>query len=206
MLQQVTILSATENKNPKFVKTELLMCQRGLDGKPFPWEAIKGFDSVHVLVVNTTTEEIIVVEQVRVPVLANDSSQGGRVVEMCAGLVDKSVSLAQIAKEEVLEECGYDVPVEDVELLKSLKSSVGTAGTNSHAFIVEVTEDMKVSEGGGLESEDINVIRIPFAEVDEFFFESDRHTDAITMFLVTYWLMQNQTGSFNNISNSTISL
>ncbi len=187
-LQQVTILQAEANENPKFIKTESLKCQRGLDGEPFYWEAIKSHDSVHVLVVNTTTKEVIVVEQVRVPVLSNDSSNRGIVTEACAGLVDKDASIQQIAKEEILEECGYDVPLMNVELLKSLKSSVGTSGTNSHAFIAEVTEDMRVSDGGGLESEDINVVRIPFDEVDEYFFESNRHTDAITMFLVTYWL------------------
>lgn len=36
-------------------------------------------------------------------------------LELCAGIVDKDLSLVEIAREEVLEECGYDVPVERIE-------------------------------------------------------------------------------------------
>jgi len=185
-MKKVKIVSVEDNENPKFVKTELVTAER--DGIPFFWERIKSHDSVHVLIDNVQTGEIIVVEQVRVPVLCNDDSQDGRVTEACAGLVDKDADIIQIVKEEIEEECGYDTPLDNIQPLRVLKSSVGTAGTVSHTYIAEVTEDMKVSEGGGLESEDINVIRIPYDEVDEYFFESEKHTDAVTMFLVTYWL------------------
>ncbi len=38
------------------------------------------------------------------------SGEEGITVELCAGIVDKDdLSPKQIAKEEVLEECGYDV-------------------------------------------------------------------------------------------------
>lgn len=36
-------------------------------------------------------------------------------LELCAGIVDKSKSLREIAQEEVLEECGYHVPLERIE-------------------------------------------------------------------------------------------
>lgn len=36
-------------------------------------------------------------------------------MELCAGIVDKDKSWIEIAREEVLEECGYDVPVERIE-------------------------------------------------------------------------------------------
>lgn len=39
----------------------------------------------------------------------------GVTLELCAGIVDKDLSLVEIAREEVLEECGYDVPVERIE-------------------------------------------------------------------------------------------
>ena len=187
-LKKVEILSVHENTNPKFIKTELLKCER--EGQEFLWERIKFQDSVHVLIDNVETREIILVKQVRIPVLVNDDSQNGEIIEVCAGLVDKDVTIQQIAKEEVLEECGYDIPVDDLEFLKSMKSSVGVAGTNSHAFIARVDETMKVSEGGGLPEEDIEVVRIPYDEVDTFFFDGDSHTDVITMFLITYWLFK----------------
>lgn len=39
----------------------------------------------------------------------------GVTLELCAGIVDKNLSLVEIAREEVLEECGYDVPIDRIE-------------------------------------------------------------------------------------------
>jgi len=36
-------------------------------------------------------------------------------LELCAGIVDKDVSLEEIARQELLEEVGYDVPVSKLE-------------------------------------------------------------------------------------------
>lgn len=39
----------------------------------------------------------------------------GITLELCAGIVDKKLPLKEIAKEEVLEECGFDVPLDKIE-------------------------------------------------------------------------------------------
>lgn len=39
----------------------------------------------------------------------------GFTLELCAGIVDKEISLAEIAAEEVFEECGYKVEPEKLE-------------------------------------------------------------------------------------------
>lgn len=39
----------------------------------------------------------------------------GITLELCAGICDKDASWEQIAKEEVLEECGYNVNVENLQ-------------------------------------------------------------------------------------------
>lgn len=41
--------------------------------------------------------------------------------ELCAGIVDKSKSLVEIAHEEILEECGYNVPIERIELVMNYR-------------------------------------------------------------------------------------
>lgn len=45
----------------------------------------------------------------------------GIALEMCAGIVDKNKPLNEIAKEEVLEECGYDVPLKSLEKITSYR-------------------------------------------------------------------------------------
>lgn len=43
-------------------------------------------------------------------------------MELCAGIVDKDKPIEEIAKEEVLEECGYDVPLSNLKEVKSYRS------------------------------------------------------------------------------------
>lgn len=45
----------------------------------------------------------------------------GIALEMCAGIVDKDKSLDEIAREEVLEECGYNVPVKSLHKIISYR-------------------------------------------------------------------------------------
>ena len=46
----------------------------------------------------------------------------GVTIELCAGLVDKDCSLAETARQEVLEKCGYDVPVEQFQVIVASRS------------------------------------------------------------------------------------
>ncbi|XP_023254297.1 uridine diphosphate glucose pyrophosphatase-like, partial [Seriola lalandi dorsalis] len=47
-------------------------------------------------------------------------ASAGVTYELCAGLVDKpDLSLEEIARQEVLEECGYDVPASKLKRITS---------------------------------------------------------------------------------------
>lgn len=184
MLKKVNILNVSANDAPMFVKTEKIEAER--DGKKFYWERIKGHDSVHVIIYNLTTREFLFVKQVRIPVLVNNPDTNGEVIEACAGLVDKNKPLAEIAKEEILEELGYDVKIDAVNFIKTIKSSVGTIGSNAHLFYAEVSEKEKVSDGGGLDSEDIEVVRVSINDIEKFM--TDATTDAVTLFLTMYYI------------------
>lgn len=46
----------------------------------------------------------------------------GVTIELCAGIIDKDKPIEEIAKEEVLEECGYDVPLGNLKKVKSYRS------------------------------------------------------------------------------------
>jgi len=41
--------------------------------------------------------------------------RGACTLELCAGIVDKDVAVEEIAREELLEEVGYDVPISKLE-------------------------------------------------------------------------------------------
>ncbi len=180
-MKKVIIKSVEENKSPRFVKTNFVTAER--EGVEFTWETVKSHDSVHVMVFNCTTNEVLLVKQVRIPVLVN-GSKDGIMYEACAGIVDKDLPLSYVVKEEILEELGYDVDVSNIDYIRSLRHSVGTNGSTGYLFYATTTESEKVSEGGGIHDEDIEVVRIPLSEVDEFI--SNVETDAVTMFLLSY--------------------
>lgn len=45
----------------------------------------------------------------------------GYSLELCAGIVDKNCQVDEIAKDEILEECGYDVPLTSLRKLFSFR-------------------------------------------------------------------------------------
>ena len=104
----------------------------------------------------------------------------GCTYELCAGIVDKQVPLAQIAKEEVLEETGYDVPVANLEFVNSYSSSLGHAGSCQTVYYCEVTEDMHIHQGGGNghEGEMIDVVHMPMNEAMELVFDTEKTRSA----------------------------
>ncbi|XP_020776533.2 uridine diphosphate glucose pyrophosphatase NUDT14 [Boleophthalmus pectinirostris] len=95
----------------------------------------------------------------------------GVTYELCAGLVDKpDLSLEEIARQEVLEECGYDVPASKLKKITSYRSGVGVTGSKQTMFYAEVSDDNRVSAGGGepKEGELIEVVKIPLHEAMTF--------------------------------------
>ena len=53
-------------------------------------------------------------------------------LELCAGIVDKDVSVEEIARGELLEEVGYDVPICKLEKIVVGRSGLLAACTNRH--------------------------------------------------------------------------
>jgi UDP-sugar diphosphatase len=194
-LMNIKIDEVIKNDAPKFVKTKLIKASRE-DGKIINWEMIEAHSSVHVLVDNIETNNIMIVEQVRVPALVNGKGDG-ICSEMCAGIIDKDYSIEQIAVEEVIEEMGYKVELEDIIPVRKYLSSVGTQATDVNTFRVTVTEDMKVNEGGGLPSEDIRIRNIPYSDVADFIFGIGKYkevnTDATTLYLMSIWMLTHNT-------------
>ena len=117
----------------------------------------------------------------------------GMTYELCAGVVDSDSSYKQITKEEIFEECGYDVPLNCIEKITSYYSSVGVSGSYQTLFYVEVTDEMLVSKGGGsaAEGEMIEVVYVPIEELQTFIFDETKYKTPSLM-LAVLWFMQNK--------------
>lgn len=189
----INVIEIIDNLNPFYLKTKKLVFSF-IDNpeKIFNWELLDSHDTVHIMVDNVETKELILAKQCRIPVLLKDQSQEGLCVEACAGLIDKEgKSPLTIAKEEVEEELGYLVNESDISLIKQAKSGLGTSGNNIYYYSVQVTEQNKINNGGGTENENIEVYRLKYEDIQNFI-ASDIHTDSTTLFLLTNWLFNNR--------------
>ncbi len=182
------ITSIEELKNPNFVKpVEINYTQNGMKKK---WEAVLSHDSVAILLYHIQKDAFVLVKQLRVTVL-NKNKNNGYMYELCAGIVDKECSIEQIAKEEILEECGYDVPVQNLEKISAFYTSVGISGTHQTLYYAQIDESMKIDEGGGLEEEEIEVVYVPLSEAKKFMFD-ERYQKTTGVSLAFYWFFNHK--------------
>ena len=180
--------SISELKEPAFIKPILI--NYTLKNVKKRWEAVISHDSVSILLYHTDKKAFIVVKQLRAPVL-NANKRDGMMHELCAGIVDKDIPNIQIAQEEVLEECGYDVPLESIEKVTSFYTSVGISGAEQTLYYATCNDSLKVTEGGGLADEDIEVIYIPLLQAKKFMLdESFQKTPG--MMMAFYWFFDNK--------------
>lgn len=149
------------------------------------WEAVLTHDSVAILLYNQSRDSFVLVKQLR-PTVLNKNPQNGMMYELCAGIVDKEKSNAEIAREEILEECGYDVPLEGLQKIGSFYTSVGISGTHQTMYYAQCDDSMMVNEGGGLHDEDIEVIYIPLDKAREFMFD-ERYQKTTGVLMAFYW-------------------
>lgn len=178
------------------------------------WDLICVHESVSVIIFNTDKKKLILVRQFRPAVYygcirPEDREKSsvntvkypgtkGLTLELCAGIVDKNKDLAQIAKEEVLEECGYEVPVKNFERIITYRSGVGVSGDPQTMFYVEVTNNMKVSVGGGLvsEGEMIEVVEMSIPELHIFLKQPEVNSPGGLLFALM-WFLQHKAPKYS---------
>jgi len=154
------------------------------------WEVCNSMNSVSILIYNKDLDSIILVKQFRLPVYLKNSD--GFTYELCAGLCDKDKANIEIAKEEVLEECGYDVKSDRLQEITSTWASVGSNAAKQIIYYLEVDNKDKVNEGGGLEEEDIEVIELKSSEVEKFIFDESIVLTPGAKLALLWWLKYNK--------------
>ncbi len=171
-------------EHPQYIKTYLATYRQ--DGVAKDWEVLDANDSVAILIYHTEHDSFILVRQFRPAVYLKN--RDGTTVELCAGLVDKDKPLVQIAKEEIFEECGYDVPVSSIEKITSFYTSVGFAGSRQTLYYAEVDESMHINDGGGIDDEQIEVIEMPVSDAGKFVFDESVAKTPGLMFAFYWWM------------------
>ncbi len=183
-MQQVQIDQIVPLRDPKFITPVRINYTQ--NGRKKSWEAVKSHNSVAVLLYHKEKDAFLLVKQLRVTTMLNNDEEDGHTIELCAGIVDKDIPLVQIAKEEILEECGYDVPLEKIERVTSYYTSVGFSGAKQTMYYAEIDESMYSHAGGGIDDEEIELFFLSVASAKTFMFdESYKKTPGLIM--AFYW-------------------
>ncbi len=181
----ITDFSVIPQLGGKFVQPVELRYIQG--GEERCWEAVKSHDSVSVLLYHTDRNAFLLVKQFRPPVYMTHSYP--YTYELCAGIVDKQVSLEQIIQEEIDEECGYAVSPADLERVGSFFTNVGVTGSRQHLFFATIDDSMKINDGGGVSNERIILEFIPLSEARDFVFDENIAKTPGLMFAF-YWYFE----------------
>lgn len=139
-------------------------------------------DSVAAIVFNTTTKKASLVNQFKYPCY---EKLGDWITEVVAGIIDTDETPEEAIKREVVEEIGYKT--EEIELISTFFVSPGGSSERIYLFLALINEKQKVSQGGGLQSEneDIKLVEYSLKELNDMIIKNDIH-DAKTIIAVNY--------------------
>ena len=136
-----------------------------------------------ILLYNSAKKTVILTRQFRLPTFLN-GNKTGMMIEVCAGLLDKDNPEECIIR-ETEEETGYRI--KKVEKVTETYMSPGAVTEILYLFTGEYDESMKVSDGGGLasEQENIQVLEYTFDQAYAMI-ESGEIVDAKTIILLQH--------------------
>ena len=136
-----------------------------------------------ILLYNPSKKTVILTKQFRMPSYLNEHADG-MMIEVCAGLLDADDPLTCIIK-EAEEETGYKIS--NPKKILEIYSTPGAVTEKLFYFIAEYSDDMKISDGGGLEeeTEEIEVLEMDFNKALEMITTGDI-CDAKTIILLQY--------------------
>lgn len=139
-----------------------------------------------ILLYNKQQQTVVLTRQFRLPTFVN-GNETGFLIETCAGLLDLD-NAEDAIRRETEEETGYKI--KDVRKIFEAYMSPGSVTEILHFFVAEYTREMKESEGGGVDSEDIEVLEYNFQRAVKMI-ETGEIKDGKTIMLLQYALIHN---------------
>jgi ADP-ribose pyrophosphatase len=128
-------------------------------------------DAVCAVVVNTDRQVMYFVRQFRVgPASKGDNAW---MTELAAGLVDEGESCEAAVLREVAEELGFQAT--SASEITMIYTSAAIISERIYIYYIEVTDDQRVSDGGGIptEHEDLEIIEVELSDLQRFRSEAD---------------------------------
>jgi ADP-ribose pyrophosphatase len=146
-------------------------------------------DSVAALLYDPAQQEVILVEQFRLPT-ARAGQGGGWILELPAGILKEDETVHASIVRELLEETGYQVS-QFIPIATFFPSPGGTS-ERIFLFYTEVRRTHQKAEGGGVprDNENIRIVRMPIAE---FFTKlRGREFEDGKLIIAAHWLKDRQ--------------
>lgn len=192
--KNITNIRFAPCENSKYIQSKrMLFCE---NGKERSWDIIEAHDSVAALLYHIQKEAFVVVKQFRPAVFLKENMRDsknlkvekGYTFELCAGITDKpQKTLKEIMQEEILEECGYNVPLENIIKITEFYSSVGFAGSKQTLFFATIDEKCRQNQGGGVDDENIEVIFINKEDAYDFILDESYPKTSGIMFAFLWY-------------------
>jgi ADP-ribose pyrophosphatase len=133
------------------------------NGKVFSRVRLNRPDGAAVLIFNTESASFILTRQYRYGISQKSRND---ILEIVAGIIDDREDPLNTVIREAREEVGYQLKKDHLTPISACFASPGYTSEKIYIYYTEVTDADKISDGGGLESEneEIEIVNLPAAE------------------------------------------
>ena len=186
---------------------EIIVSHQQYDGKMSADQRRLNFergDAVAVLLFNTDTRSVVLVEQFKVPALIgrrrdDPGLQDGWITEVMAGMIGPDETAEEGVIRETMEETGYEIQAP--ELICKFLSSPGGTSERIFLYFAQVSESAKPEKGGGLADEDVRVVQISVNDLFDRLAKGQIEDPKLA--IAAYWLQGNM-GRVESLEPDTV--
>lgn len=144
-------------------------------------------NAVAILIYEKDTDSFLFTKQFRYPTTFENI---GWIYEIPAGMIENNESPEVTVCRETKEEIGYQI--ENPECIGSYYASPGCSTERVTIYFAEVTSSQKVTKGGGLDSEDEDILlhKVKQANIENFM--NQEIIDAKSIIALQWYLLKKQ--------------